>query len=97
VYLPGSLVSIILNALSSIQNTYYKIAVLSKLVPHLTKMNKAELYSFWRKILHHYSTCHRSDLLKVIRTLAPIIHEIGGQKAVLKTILSIKDMGKWWS
>ncbi|MCS7286523.1 MAG: hypothetical protein RMK30_06645 [Anaerolineae bacterium] len=38
----------------------------------------------------------RRDLLSDFQALAPVIHALGGEQAVVETFQAIQDTGRWW-
>lgn len=83
--------------LAAMRNESCRISALGKLVPKLATITKPEIYILWRDSLHFYSHCHRSELLAAIETMAPVISVLGGEQAIQKTVLAIKETRSWWS
>lgn len=53
--------------------------------------------SAFSKVLRTFSKKKRSELLKILKVFAPVINQIGGEKAVMASAQSVLDITRWWT
>lgn len=69
---------------------------LTKIIwPYLSVFSLDSLYPIWVKILHG-SINSRGELLSKLGEMIPIIHKLGGEKALNDTFYAIQDVARWW-
>lgn len=75
------------------------ISLLQYLAPHWAVMCKEDPYVELHALsdtLEAFSKAKRENLLGAIEALLPVIHRLGGEKAVRETAQAIIDTAKWW-
>ncbi|MEH2185255.1 MAG: NB-ARC domain-containing protein [Nostoc sp.] len=94
--LPPELLPEALAAARAIQDKDYRANVLSALASGLSQMPTAELFSLWQDILHELSLRTRSNLLRDIKALFPVIFALSGEAATAEIACAIFDVARWW-
>ena len=57
----------------------------------------SQSFSFWKRLIHLLSRRSRPDLLLDLRSLAPVISDLGGISAINNILKSVKDVNRWWN
>ncbi|MBN3881756.1 MAG: hypothetical protein HWQ44_01880 [Nostoc sp. JL34] len=94
--LPPELLPEALAAARAIQDKDYRANVLSALASGLSQMPTAELFSLWQDTLHELSLRTRSNLLRDIKALFPVIFALSGEAATAEIACAIFDVARWW-
>ncbi|MFN5971600.1 MAG: NB-ARC domain-containing protein [Microcystis sp.] len=72
----------------------YRAKALKALTATLTPAN-VDL-SFWQDVLHALGTLTRSNFLKTIPNLVPLILHFGGEVALREVYQGIREVSRWW-
>lgn len=70
--------------------------VITGLSSKLMTLSIDSSYKLWRKTLRSSTFRTRHDLLSDLFSLIPVIHYIGGKKALIETSHAVKDVAQWW-
>ncbi len=68
----------------------------TKLIEHLLLFSRSHLYDLWQETLPILSRHIRPDFLSDVEALIPIIHYLGGKKAVRDTWKAVQNASAWW-
>jgi serine/threonine protein kinase len=88
-----------LTVAQEIEGDRHRAEILARLAPHLVTWMQEQptaAITAWQETLHTFAARTRKDLLGDLRALAPFIHDLGGEKAIVETFHAIQDVGRWW-
>lgn len=85
-----------LQTAGKIESEEFRISVLAKLAPQLTKLPQYILYPVWRATLHVLAARTRRAFVNDLAALSPVLLTLGGNAAIEETIQAIEDVGQWW-
>jgi hypothetical protein len=71
-------------------------SVLSELAVPLSKKKGVQKLLAWHQTLPILSSRKRSDLLRDIAALMPLIHTLGGEDALVQILHSVEEVCAWW-
>jgi hypothetical protein len=69
---------------------------LTKVVPHLTRLDIKRLYSIWCELLPLLARRKRQDLTEDLRTLVPIVESLDGKNALIETAQALTEINRWF-
>ena len=69
---------------------------LNELIPLLSDNINGVLCPLWQSTLPILASRTRAALLSDLRALTPLIHKLGGDKAITGTFRAIQDVCRWW-
>jgi hypothetical protein len=95
-HLPGELISDAFALACSIQYDEGRERAMKALVPRLGELPQPLLYALWHDHLQRLALHERKSLLCDLHVLGPVIASLGGAHAVLDTIHTIDEVGRWW-
>jgi hypothetical protein len=89
----------ILQSVYELVNERTAFDIIEVLVPYWLEMfendTRSALIAF-SEALDYFSQTERSMLLKIIEMFAPLIHQLGGERAVRESSEAIIDTTQWW-
>ncbi|MEA5624805.1 hypothetical protein, partial [Nostoc sp. UHCC 0251] len=85
-----------LAAARAIQDESNRAKALSALADSLSQIQAAKLFSLWKDTLHELSLRTRSNLLRDIKALFPVIFALGDKQATAEIARAIVDVARWW-
>jgi hypothetical protein len=74
----------------------FAVSAVAERVPPNANKSHQEILRIDYSTIRASSIRRREDLLEVIQALLPVIHRLGGEKAVRETAQAIIDTAKWW-
>jgi hypothetical protein len=97
-HLPDDMIDIALESILSARSMLWEFkrgGLLRELTPRLVRLPKIRLHELWISALE-YSMATRGDLLMALSGLVGVLHELGGNEAVVETYHAINHTGQWW-
>ncbi len=85
-----------MTAAREIGDSYARTRILTALAPRLAELPRLDLYPLWNETLPLMARHTRPNLLADLRALVPVIHALGGTKAIAETARAIGDVARWW-
>lgn len=76
------------------QNKRLMEKILGLMVSNLDK--SIDLYSVWKELIDVASGYSREDFLEYVQFAVPLIHKLGGEKALIEISFAIDDSSRWW-
>lgn len=70
--------------------------LLKPLVKPLRTLPRDRLYSLWRRALHAIASLHRSQTLRHLDSLGPVVVALGEQSAAKQLVDAVGETGDWW-
>jgi hypothetical protein len=62
----------------------------------LGQLSRERLLDLWSADLQLSKECCRHDAFGFVAALGPLVHALGGQKAILQLYETIAETGRWW-
>jgi hypothetical protein len=70
---------------------------LNSLIPLVSKLPRSRQYELWSHTLWELSSRAREDLLDDLPTLAPVLHDLGGDREIEQVVQLLLQARHWWS
>ncbi|NEO69397.1 NB-ARC domain-containing protein [Moorena sp. SIO3H5] len=93
-HLPQGLLPKALEAARAIGSEQYRVLALEDLIKSLTPSSVD--CPLWQQILDSLASLNRSNFLKALPKLAPLIIKFGGVEALKETVAAVDDVSRWW-
>jgi hypothetical protein len=80
-----------------LQGKSFRAQAFAALIPNWLLLPVSQSLGLWKELILVLSRRSRPDLLLDLKSLAPVISDLGGISAINTTIKSIRDVAKWWN
>ena len=84
-----------LESARTIQSESYRATALTALASHLSQMQAVEIVPLWQVSLRELSFRTRSNFLRELTALVPVIFALGGSEAIASLGSAIQQVGRW--
>jgi hypothetical protein len=74
-----------------------RVQALLQLATVLTQLPTSKSCSLWLNLMHDLSLYSRSELLRCLAVLAPVIFTLSKQEGVTEVFRTVQSVGRWWS
>jgi hypothetical protein len=79
------------------QEKSFRAQAFTALVSTWLLLPVSQSLSLWRSLIQVLSHRSRPDLLLDLKSLAPVISDLGGISAINSILKSVKDVARWWN
>ena len=85
-----------LEIILKVQDRNIRVQAWSALVQRWLLLPVPQSMSLWKKTIQDLSYQPRSDLLLDLKSLVPVINDLGGINEINEVLEAIKDVARWW-